>query len=144
MKKTIIPLFVLAFCASTLLSCQTPSDSLKIAKGKQMGTIQPTDSLALTDTLGRDSLLAEAEVVRRERVSEIKMEPINGKTGTVVLNVCITGAGDVTVASFTQRGSTTTDRELINAATGNVKKMKFTESDQPMQCGAIAIQFKTP
>ena len=120
MKKTIIPLFVLAFCASTLLSCQTPSDSLKIAKGKQMGTIQPTDSLALTDTLGRDSLLAEAEVVRRERVSEIKMEPINGKTGTVVLNVCITGAGDVTVASFTQRGSTTTDRELVNASTGIV------------------------
>ncbi|HMQ91060.1 MAG TPA: hypothetical protein PKB07_25850, partial [Flavilitoribacter sp.] len=128
MKKSMVSLVVLVFCASTFLFGQLPTDSLKTAKETpvselktQVGAVQPTDSLRLADSLGTDSLRAEVAVVRRERVSEIKMGPINGKTGTVVLNVCINAAGEVTTASFTQRGSTTFDRELINAATEDVK-----------------------
>ncbi len=64
------------------------------------------------------------------------------KTGKVVVKVCVNDRGDVISSKFTQRGSTTTDRELINIAEKGASKYKFTPSSTDRQCGSIMIEFK--
>ncbi len=64
------------------------------------------------------------------------------KIGKVVVKVCVNNRGDVISSQFTQRGSTTTDSELINIAESGAKKYKFTPSSTDRQCGSIMIEFK--
>jgi len=64
------------------------------------------------------------------------------KVGKVAIRLCVDKSGTVTKARFTQKGSTTTDTQLIQIAVINVKKYKFTKSEMPEQCGTITIDFK--
>ena len=63
------------------------------------------------------------------------------KSGRVVVKICINQAGNVISARYTQRGSTTTDSELIDLAVYNAKKYRFTPSNKEKQCGTIIIDF---
>lgn len=63
------------------------------------------------------------------------------RSGDVVVKVCVNGAGEVTTAKYTQRGSSTTDSYLIGLAEKSAKKYRFTKSDAKEQCGTITIHF---
>lgn len=64
------------------------------------------------------------------------------KTGKVVVNICVNKNGNVISASYTQKGSTTTDSHLIKLATESARKYKFAKSTISEQCGDITIDFK--
>ncbi|MFM9951963.1 MAG: TonB family protein [Saprospiraceae bacterium] len=64
------------------------------------------------------------------------------KQGTVVLEVCVDGTGSVTSAKYTQRGSSTTDSQLVSVAETNAKRWKFSAGGPDKQCGTITYNFK--
>ena len=64
------------------------------------------------------------------------------KTGRVVVRVCVNQKGEVSSATFTQKGSTTADSELRNIAIQSAKRFRFTKSSIDKQCGTITIDFK--
>ena len=64
------------------------------------------------------------------------------RSGKVVVYVVVNNRGEVTSATYEQRGSTTTDRALINAAIAAAKRARFTESRVHDQGGRITYIFK--
>ncbi len=64
------------------------------------------------------------------------------KSGKVVIEVCVNASGNVVSADYTQRGSTTSDSELKNAAIRAAKGYKFAPSSADQQCGTITFNFK--
>ena len=66
------------------------------------------------------------------------------KSGVVVVSLCVDASGSVIPSSvkFTQRGSTTTDSQLVNAAIRNAKQWGFSRGDVDRQCGTITYNFK--
>ncbi len=72
---------------------------------------------------------------------EPDFEDSSQKAGRVVVKVCINERGNVINSKYTQRGSTTTDWELIAIAEKNAKKYRFTPSNKKEQCGTIIIDF---
>lgn len=64
------------------------------------------------------------------------------KAGTVVVSVCVDSSGKVISAEYTQRGSTTADSQLVNAAIRNAKNWQFSDGSVDKQCGTISYNFK--
>jgi TonB family protein len=64
------------------------------------------------------------------------------KTGRVVIEICVDPTGKVTEAKFTQRGSTTTDSELVNIALKGAREYKFSQGEAESQCGTVTVEFK--
>jgi hypothetical protein len=64
------------------------------------------------------------------------------KTGRVVIAICVDKDGKVTKADFTQRGSTTTDSELISIAKKGALAYKFNVAEIESQCGTVTVDFK--
>ena len=64
------------------------------------------------------------------------------KPGRIVLKVCVDSNGTVTEADFTQRGSTTTDSQLVRIAKRNAMKYRFSRGSMDKQCGTITYVFK--
>ena len=63
-------------------------------------------------------------------------------TGIVVVDICINAAGKVISAKYTQKGSTSNDKELIEVAEKGVLKYRFSASNVFKQCGSVIIDFK--
>lgn len=61
--------------------------------------------------------------------------------GTVVVKICVGPTGKVTNARYTQRGSTTTDHNLIELAEGTAMKYLFDFSPLKEQCGTLTFIF---
>ena len=104
------------------------------------------------DPLGsRDSDILEGISKGKGKVGDgldargVMYEPLfedsSQKSGTVVVRLCIDDEGKVISARYTQKGSTTTDSELINIAVSNSKKYRFSPSQLPEQCGTVSIVF---
>lgn len=66
------------------------------------------------------------------------------KSGKVVVELCVGADGSVIPSSvkFTQRGSTTTDSQLVNAAIRNAKRWGFSRGTVDRQCGTITYNFR--
>ncbi len=64
------------------------------------------------------------------------------RVGRIVVRVCVNAQGKVTEASYTQKGSTSTDLSLIKVAEEASKKYVFSSSNLEKQCGNISIDFK--
>ena len=73
---------------------------------------------------------------------EPNIDDASQKAGRVVVSVCVDGNGDVVSATYTQRGSTTTDSELRALAEKSARKFKFNRAEIDKQCGTITIDFK--
>lgn len=75
-------------------------------------------------------------------ISAPSVEENSQKQGVVVVNVCVGANGSVVSAEFTQRGSTTTDRQLVQAALRNARSWRFSRGEIDKQCGTISYNFK--
>ena len=64
------------------------------------------------------------------------------KTGKVVVEICINAAGKVISSKYTQKGSTSADKDLIEVAEKGVLKYRFSASNAAKQCGSVIIDFK--
>ena len=64
------------------------------------------------------------------------------RVGRIVVRVCVNAQGKVTEASYTQKGSTSTDLSLIKVAEEASRKYVFSSSNLEKQCGNISIDFK--
>ncbi|GJM32858.1 MAG: hypothetical protein DHS20C18_18590 [Saprospiraceae bacterium] len=64
------------------------------------------------------------------------------QAGTVVVSVCVDIDGNVVSAEYTQRGSTTGNSQLKNAAIRNARQWTFSKGSQEKQCGTITYKFK--
>lgn len=63
------------------------------------------------------------------------------KSGTVVVRICLDANGKVISAKYTQKGSTTSDSDLVAIAVNNCKKYVFAPSSIPEQCGTVSVTF---
>lgn len=65
-------------------------------------------------------------------------------SGRVVVSLCVDSNGRVVASSVkvTQRGTTTTNSQLRNAAIRNAKKWGFSKGGTDRQCGTITYNFK--
>ena len=68
--------------------------------------------------------------------------PAGNKGGKVVVKVAVNQAGVVTEAAYEPKGSTTSDKALIDAALAAARKARFTESKAFVQGGRITYLFK--
>lgn len=64
------------------------------------------------------------------------------KTGRVVIRVCVDDSGNVMQATFSQKGSTTGDSDLVATAQKFARQYRFSESSVSKQCGTITFDFK--
>ncbi len=119
---------------------------------KGRGTKKSSAKGAQGDPLGsRDSDILEGITRGKGRVGDglqsrgMVFEPLiqdtSQKSGKVVVRICVNSAGNVTSSKYTQRGSTTTDSELILIAERNALKYRFSPSNREEQCGTITIEF---
>lgn len=67
--------------------------------------------------------------------------PAGNKGGKVVVRVAVNQAGMVTEAAYEPKGSTTSDKALIDAAVAAARKARFTESRAFVQGGRITYLF---
>lgn len=79
-----------------------------------------------------------------DRAVEYKPEITDNsqKTGRIVVDICINSLGKVISAKYTQKGSTSADKDLIEVAEKGVRKYRFSKSDAAKQCGSVIIDFK--
>ncbi len=65
------------------------------------------------------------------------------KLGVVVIKICVDRRGNVTSATYTQRGSTLNDSKAIQTAIKDAKKWKFNPASNGLdeQCGSIRYTF---
>ena len=68
--------------------------------------------------------------------------PAGNKGGKVVVRVAVNQSGVVTEASYEPKGSTTSDKDLVNAALAAARKARFTESRAFVQGGRITYIFR--
>uniref|UniRef100_UPI0040577257 TonB family protein n=1 Tax=Alistipes sp. TaxID=1872444 RepID=UPI0040577257 len=68
--------------------------------------------------------------------------PAGNKGGKVVVRVAVNQAGVVTEAAYEPKGSTTSDKALVDAALAAARKARFTESKAFVQGGRITYLFK--
>ena len=68
--------------------------------------------------------------------------PAGNKGGKVVVRVAVNQAGVVTEAAYEPKGSTTSDKALIDAALAAARKARFTESKAFVQGGKITYLFR--
>ena len=68
--------------------------------------------------------------------------PAGNRGGKVVVRVAVNQAGVVTEAAYEPKGSTTSDKALVDAALAAARKARFTESKAFVQGGRITYLFK--
>ncbi len=81
--------------------------------------------------------LATRKVVQSPTLSENSQ-----KYGKVSVKVCVDKNGKVVSSTFTQKGSTTTDAELVRLAEKGGMKYVFGPGELDSQCGTITFDFK--
>jgi TonB family protein len=70
------------------------------------------------------------------------MYPAGNKGGKVVVRVAVNQSGVVTEAAYEPKGSTTSDKALVDAALAAARKARFTESKAFVQGGRITYVFR--
>jgi TonB family protein len=68
--------------------------------------------------------------------------PAGNKGGKVVVRVAVNQSGVVTEAAYEPKGSTTSDKALVDAALAAARKARFTESKAFVQGGRITYLFR--
>jgi len=82
--------------------------------------------------------------VPRQIIFRPNFSYLTNKIGRVVIEVCVDRLGNVISADFTQRGSSTLNLELREAALSYAILYKFMPSNDSIQCGTITFNFPNP
>jgi len=85
---------------------------------------------------------AEHDFVGRTFAKPPVVRGFHTKTGTIVVKMCIDKKGNIKTAKFTQKGSTTFEKDLRSKALRAVRKVKFSAGKDKEQCGTISFVFK--
>ncbi|MBK8699982.1 MAG: hypothetical protein IPN29_10815 [Saprospiraceae bacterium] len=64
------------------------------------------------------------------------------KVGIIVIKVCADRSGKVISARYTQKGSTSSDAQLVRIAEKGASRYLFSKGDLDSQCGTITFDFK--
>ena len=70
-----------------------------------------------------------------------KWKKLRGSKGSITLKICVEANGNVFQAKFTQKGSTTMDKKLIEMAKENAVSLKFNPGTAASDCGTITYFF---
>jgi membrane protein involved in colicin uptake len=81
-------------------------------------------------------------LINRNVLFEPEINDNSQHIGIVVIKVCVNRDGKVVETKFTQQGSTTTNKVLVDIAVAAAKKYQFSPSEIETQCGNITIDFK--
>jgi outer membrane biosynthesis protein TonB len=93
------------------------------------------------DNIAKGSGKVGGGLTNRGVVYEPKIQENSQMSGTVVIDICVDVEGQVVSAKFTQRGSTTTEKSLVDVAIAGAKQYKFTPSEIEKQCGTVTVNF---
>ena len=80
--------------------------------------------------------LSGRKVVQTPTISEASQ-----KYGRVIVKICVDKLGKVISSKFTQKGSTTTDSQLVKIAEKGATKYVFAPGELDNQCGTITFDF---
>lgn len=61
--------------------------------------------------------------------------------GVVVIKICVDSSGNVISAQHIEKGSTTSDKDIVQKAIDDALKWKFEKSDLELQCGTMKYKF---
>ncbi len=92
--------------------------------------------------IAKGSLRVSGGLSDRGVLYEPEVQDQSQKYGKVKIKVCVDASGKVIETKYTQRGSTTTDADLINIAKKAASEYRFTPSENEIQCGVITFDFK--
>jgi hypothetical protein len=81
------------------------------------------------------------DVLSREIIVAPNVQTESDKKGSVAVKVCVDMDGFVLSAKYTQRGSTTLDKDLKKVAVDAASKYRFDKSERKEECGIITFQF---
>ncbi len=149
MQKTTDPVVVLSNVNSTPVdSAELPVEEVMVSKGGTEMIIlgeEPVPEKAAEQPAPKTITLAKATVSGDVRSRDVLFAPNvqidSGKTGIVAVKICVDMDGYVTLAKFTERGSTTFDTELKKLSVDTASKYRFNKSDRREECGIIKFQF---
>lgn len=116
-------------------------DSNNSSSGSQGDPDGDPNSKALQNLATGAGMIGDG-LSNRDIIYKPEIKDDSQKTGRVVIDICINKAGKVISAKYTQSGSTTTDKDLIDVSEVGVRKYRFSASDIDKQCGSIIIDFK--
>jgi outer membrane biosynthesis protein TonB len=93
------------------------------------------------DDIAKGSGKVGGGLTNRGVIYEPTIQENSQQSGTVVVEICVDTEGKVETAKFTQRGSTTTNKSLVDVAIAGAKKYQFTKSEIEKQCGTVTVNF---
>jgi len=116
-------------------------DSQKDGSGQRGDEFGEADEGAL-DALSQGKGAVGEGLGGRSVLFEPEINDSSQKEGRVVVKICVDQSGKVTSAKYTQKGSSTTDLQLIKKAEKAAMEYVFSESTTAKQCGELAVDFK--
>ena len=129
----------------------TSSTSVSTAPKDTKIQIEKTPSVSLDREQGYPEIQKNKNIIVRSSVgnglqgrgilNKFQVTDSFTRSGTVVIKTCVDANGRVILANFTQRGSTTTDSQLVRIAKKNALKYKFSAGSTDKQCGTITYIF---
>lgn len=114
---------------SVMLTESEPVKKDPIQESTPIPTITTAKTTISGDVLSRDIIVAP----------NVQIE--SDKKGTVAVKVCVDMDGYVSSAKFTQRGSTTLDKDLKKLSVDSASKYRFGKSDRREECGIITFEY---
>lgn len=121
-----------------------PSETTPAAEKPSEGT-QGKGEAPGASTDGEDAEDYDGEgIFGRKVIFRPDIKDMTQKNGRIVVKICVNREGRVMNATYTQRGSTITDSELVQLAERSAKKYKFNKdyTAPNKQCGKITFIFK--
>jgi hypothetical protein len=127
-----------------------PADDVLVAKGGST-TVALTESEPIENTTTEEStekpnviqakVTVNGDVRSRDIVVAPNVQTQSNEKGTIAVKVCVDMEGYVVSAKFTQRGSTTFDKELKKLSVDSASRYRFGKSDRKEECGIIKFEF---
>ncbi len=114
---------------SVMLTEPDPAEKDAVEESKEKPVVTTARASVSGDVLSRDIIVAP------------NVQTESDKKGTVAVKICVDMDGYVLSAKYTQRGSTTLDKELKKLAVDSASKYRFEKSDRREECGIIRFEF---
>ena len=99
------------------------------------------DAPAAKPTMTQATARISGDVLSRDVIVAPNVQTESTAKGAVAVKVCVDMDGYVLSAKYTQRGSTSLDKDLKKLAVDSASKYRFSKSDRKEECGIITFEF---